>query len=103
MYKLKPRVIDVEIYDQKYSIVPMSPMRESDVETLAQEVDRRMREIAAIASTADSLKIAVLAALHLAQELRELRKSVEQRDAAFCRKTEEWSHALEELLQANPR
>ena len=89
MFKLKPPVIDVEIYDQQYSIVPMLPMQECDIETLADDIDRRMREIASVANTADSLKIAVLTALHLAQELRDLKT-----------KTEEWNHALEQLLGA---
>jgi len=89
LFKLKPRVIDVEIYDNQYSIVPMEPMQECDVETLADDIDRRMREIASVANTADSLKIAVLTALHLAQELRDLKS-----------KTEEWNHALEQLLGA---
>ena len=98
MFKIKPRNIDVEIYDQKYSIVLMSPMQESDVEKLAEDVDRRMREIASIASTADSLKIAVLTALHFAQELQDLKKASERSESVICKKTDEWSHVLEQLL-----
>ena len=89
MFKIKPRPIDVEIYDQKYSIVLMSPMQESDVEQLAEDVDRRMREIASIANTADSLKIAVLTALHLAQELREIKRTSERDEAVICQKSDE--------------
>ena len=66
---------------------------------LAEEVDARMREIAAAASTADSLRVAVLTALHLAQELRDLRKNSEQSDAFIRKKSDEWAHALEELLK----
>jgi cell division protein ZapA len=98
LFKIKPRPIDVEIYDQKYSIVLMSPMQESDVEQLAEDVDRRMREIASIANTADSLKIAVLTALHLAQELREIKRTSERDEAVICQKSDEWSQALEQLL-----
>jgi cell division protein ZapA (FtsZ GTPase activity inhibitor) len=57
----------------------------------------RMREIAAVASTPDSLKIAVLTALHLAQELKEHQEYAEQ-EALLCRKTENWTRALEQLL-----
>jgi cell division protein ZapA (FtsZ GTPase activity inhibitor) len=57
-----------------------------------------MREIAAVANTPDSLKIAVLAALHLAQELRELRRSSEQNEVIIRKKSDEWTHALEQLL-----
>jgi cell division protein ZapA len=80
--------VEVEIYDQKYSIYLKSPLTESEVRKLADEVDARMRNISAAANTADSLKVAILAALHLAQELAE-----------FQRKSEEWSQALEEVLK----
>ncbi len=60
----KPRTIDVEIYDQKYSIVLKSSLTESEVRQLAQEIDTRMREIAVHANTPDSLKVAILTALH---------------------------------------
>ena len=98
MAKPRPRTIDVEIYDQKYSIVLKAEMQEADVRRVADDVDERMREIAAVANTPDSLKIAVLTALHLAQELRDLRKSAEQNEVIIRKKSDEWSHALEQLL-----
>jgi cell division protein ZapA len=96
--KSRPHTIDVEIYDQKYSIVLKAEMQEADVRRIADDVDERMREIAAVAKTPDSLKIAVLTALHLAQELRDLRKSAEQNETIIRKKSDEWSHALEQLL-----
>lgn len=98
MPKPRPRTIDVEIYDQKYTIVLKSDMQEAEVLQLAEDVDARMREIAAAAKTPDSLKIAVLTALHLAQELRELRRSSEEIDI-IRKKSDEWTHALEQLLR----
>ena len=92
MSKPKPRTIDVEIYDQRYSIVLKTPLDESEVRKIAEEVDARMREIAAQANTPDSLKVAILTALHLAQEYRELERSCEQ-------KTDAWSKALEQVLK----
>ena len=92
MSKLRPRTIEVEIYDQKYSIVLKTPLPESEVRKIAEEVDERMRDIASQANTADSLKVAVLTALHLAQEYRELQKNCQE-------KTEEWSQALEQVLK----
>jgi cell division protein ZapA (FtsZ GTPase activity inhibitor) len=65
---------------------------ESEVKKLAQEVDARMRDIARQGNTADSLKVAVLTALHLAQEFRELQRNCEQ-------KSDEWSRALEQVLK----
>jgi cell division protein ZapA len=96
--KTRARTIDVEIYDQKYSIVLRAEMQEADVRRIADDVDARMREIAEVASTPDSLKIAVLTALHLAQELRELRRNTEQNETIIRKKSDEWSHALEQLL-----
>jgi cell division protein ZapA (FtsZ GTPase activity inhibitor) len=96
--KARPRTIEVEIYDQHYSIVLPPDMQESDVRKLAEDVDERMRRISAAANTPDSLKIAILTALHLAQELREQRKSSEQ-DDFIIRKSDEWSNVLEQLLK----
>ena len=92
MSKAKPRTIEVEIYDQKYSIVLKSSLSESEVRRLAQEIDTRMRDIAAQANTPDSLKVAILTALHLAQEYHELQRNCEE-------KTDEWSLALEQVLK----
>jgi len=90
--RAKPQTIDVEIYDQKYSIVLKTPLPETEIRKLAEEVDSRMREIAIQANTPDSLKVAILTALHLAQEYKELRQRCDQ-------KTEEFSHALEAILK----
>jgi cell division protein ZapA len=96
--KSTPRTIDVEIYDQKYSIVLKADIQEAEVRRIADDVDERMREIAAVAKTPDSLKIAVLTALHLAQELREMRRNSEQNEIIIRKKSDQWSHALEQLL-----
>jgi cell division protein ZapA len=90
--KAKPRKIEVEIYDQKYSIILKTPLPETEVRKLADDVDSRMRDIAAQANTPDSLKVAILTALHLAQEYKELQQRCEQ-------KTEELSRALEAVLK----
>jgi len=90
--KVRPRTLDVEIYDQKYTIVLKSSLSESEVLKLAEEVDARMRDIARQGNTADSLKVAVLTALHLAQEYRELERNCEL-------KSDEWLHALEQVLK----
>jgi cell division protein ZapA (FtsZ GTPase activity inhibitor) len=90
--KPKARTVEVDIYDQTYSIVLKSSLSESEVRDLAEEVDARMRNIAAQANSPDSLKVAILTALHLAQEFRELQRNCEER-------TSEWSRALEQVLK----
>ena len=92
MSRVKGRTVDVEIYDQKYSILLKTPMSDNDVRNLAAEIDNRMRDIAAQANTPDSLKVAILTALHLAQEYKELRERYEQ-------KSEDLSSALEAVLK----
>lgn len=92
MSKVKTRTVVVDIYDQKYSILLKTPMTENEVRKLAAEVDERMRNISAQANTPDSLKVAILTALHLAQEYKELQQHCEQ-------KTEDLSRALEAVLK----
>ncbi len=88
MSKPRPRTVEVEIYDQKYSIVLKAAMPEAEVRKLAEEVDSRMREIAAQANTPDSLRVAILTALHLAQEHKELQQKYEKKAEGLSRKLE---------------
>jgi cell division protein ZapA len=90
--KERSRTVDVEIYDQRYSIVLKTSLPESEVRKIAADVDSRMRDISRQANTADSLKVAVLTALHLAQEFRELQRNCDE-------KTDEWTRALEQVLK----
>jgi cell division protein ZapA len=64
--KSEPSYITVHIYDQAYHLSgPDLPQ----VERLAARVDSRMRAVASKGRTADSLRVAVLAAMNLADEL----------------------------------
>ena len=58
--------VTVEIYDQTYHL---SGENAEHVRGLAELVDSRMRAVAAQGRTVDSLRVAVLAALNLADEL----------------------------------
>ena len=58
--------ISVDIYDQTYHLSGPDP---AQVQRLAARVDARMRAVASNGRTADSLRVAVLAALNLADEL----------------------------------
>src|SRR5271154_3381476 len=69
-----PEPVSVEIYDQVYHL------RGTDaeyMEQLAALVDAKMRAVAAHGSTVDSLRVAVLAALNIADELLALRERYE--------------------------
>jgi cell division protein ZapA len=58
--------VTVQIYDQTYHL---SGDDAEHIHRLAELVDTRMRAVAAQGRTADSLRVAVLAALNLADEL----------------------------------
>jgi cell division protein ZapA len=58
--------VTVEIYDQLYHL---SGQNTQHIRDLAALVDAKMRAVAAHGRTADSLRVAVLAALNLADEL----------------------------------
>jgi len=90
--KAKQRTIQIEIYDQTYSLVLKTHVEESEVRKLADDVDTRMREIAAGANTADSLKVAILTALHLAQDYGELKGKYDHR-------AEECIRVLDQVLK----
>ncbi|HTW81323.1 MAG TPA: cell division protein ZapA [Terracidiphilus sp.] len=64
--------VTVEIYDQLYHLAGNNApyLRE-----LARQVDAKMRAVAAQGHTADSLRVAVLAALNFADELSQARSA----------------------------
>jgi cell division protein ZapA len=62
----EPEAVTVEIYDQTYTLRGTDPQH---ITTLAAHVDETMRAVAMHSSTVDSLRVAVLAALNLADEL----------------------------------
>ncbi|MGA2276394.1 MAG: cell division protein ZapA [Terracidiphilus sp.] len=64
--------VTVEIYDQTYHLSGEDVER---VRSLAELVDDRMRAVAAQGRTVDSLRVAVLAALNLADELLQARQA----------------------------
>jgi len=90
--------IRVEIYNQIYNI--RSDGDNEYVTQLAEFVDRRMREISSGTLTVDSLKVAILAALHVADELHRLRRLHEQADAQLASRSAECADMLDRLLKA---
>jgi cell division protein ZapA len=61
-----PRVVSVEILGQQYPI--RSPLDASYVADLAAYVDEKIRSTADITPTTDTVRLAVLAALNIADE-----------------------------------
>jgi cell division protein ZapA len=63
--------VSVDIYDQTYHLRAHDP---EYIEKLASTVDSKMRAVSAGGSTVDSLRVAVLAALNIADELMRLQE-----------------------------
>ncbi|HLL69793.1 MAG TPA: cell division protein ZapA [Pyrinomonadaceae bacterium] len=89
--------IRVEIYNQIYNI--RSDGDSEYVTQLAEFVDRRMREISSGTLTVDSLKVAILAALHIADELHRLKRLHEQADSQLAARSGECADLLDRLLK----
>jgi len=88
---------EVEIFGQTYNV-----RGEGDpnyLAELARFVDSRMREVAAQVATVDPVKIAILAALNIADEFSRFRKQRGQHASpSWIEKTEELSERLNKAI-----
>ncbi|MGD9561042.1 MAG: cell division protein ZapA [Pyrinomonadaceae bacterium] len=89
--------IRVEIYNQTYSI--RSDGDNEYITTLAKYVDGKMRAIASGTLTVDSLKVAILAALHIADEYHQARDEQNHSDAQLGSRSAECSELLDRVLK----
>jgi cell division protein ZapA len=92
------RVIPVEINGQRYPI--RSGLDPEYVARLALYVDEKMRAAADSTPTGDSLRLAVLAALNIADELFRCRDATTTRDDRLAARTEELEKLLDRVLMA---
>jgi len=87
---------EVEIFGQTYNV-----RGEGDpkyLSELARFVDARMREVAAQVATVDPMKIAILAALNIADEFSRFRRQRETNAGMWIEKTEEISERLNKVI-----
>ena len=85
---------EVEIFGQTYNV--RGDGDPDYLAELARFVDSRMREVASQVATVDPMKIAILAALNIADEFSRFRK---ERRGAWIEKTEELSDRLNEAMR----
>ena len=90
------RVIPVEIHGQRYPI--RSTLDPEYVARLAIYVDEKMRAAADSTPTGDSLRLAVLAALNIADELFRCRDNNHVRDGRLAERAEELEKILDRVL-----
>lgn len=91
------RSVRVEIYGQAYSI--LTEGQSDHILSLADMVDRRMKEIARATLTVDSLKVAILAAMHIAEELHQARRRLEEVDRDVAERSTRCSAELDQFLK----
>ncbi len=85
----------VEIYDRVYEV--RSPAEERYTKQLAKSVDGVMRSVAEKSHTVDSLRLAVLAALHFADRYERLKERYDKLNGLVSEKSAEFSEALDAL------
>jgi cell division protein ZapA len=89
--------VRVEIFDQAYNL-----RAGSDPEyilKLAEYVDSKMRAVAAATNTIDTVRLAVLAALNIADEYHLLKKKKDGGASDYIKRAHQLVHALDEVLQ----
>jgi cell division protein ZapA len=92
------RVIPVEIGGQRYPI--RSTLEPEYVARLATYVDEKMRAAGESTPTGDSLRLAVLAALNIADELFRCRVLTRTRDGQIAERAGELERLLDRVLLA---
>jgi len=92
--------VRVEIFDQVYNL------RGSDADyilKLAEYVDGKMRAVSEQTATVDSVRLAVLAALNIADEYHLLKRRLEKPSAEAQQRASKLASALDEVLQDTRR
>jgi cell division protein ZapA len=92
-----PHNIKVQIFGQMFPI--QGDLEESYVQKLAEYVDEKMRAIADMTPTVDTQKVAILAALAIADELHSLRKERGEREELLKEQAERCLTLVERALK----
>lgn len=87
--------VRVEIFDQAYHLRGSDP---DYIIKLADYVDTKMRAVAEQTSTVDSVRLAVLAALNIADELFRAREANRARDSQIAERAQELEQLVDRVL-----
>jgi cell division protein ZapA len=93
----EPQSIRVVIYDQVYFM--RGDLNEEYIQKLAQYLDTKMRAIAERTRTVDTLRVAMLAALNVADEYHQLKARHEEITQHVDQKVGQCTDALDEILR----
>ena len=89
--------VKIEIYDQSYNV--NADQNEEYLKELAAYVDGKMRSIAEATKMVDSLKVAVLAALNIADEMFTLRQRQQDIEGPLRKRVEKCVAMVEKALE----
>jgi len=89
--------VKVEIYGQSYTL--SGDVDEAYVQKLARYVDEKMRAVSEATQTVDSVRVAVLAAMALADELHTRENDTGHRDDALRERAQQCLTILERALK----
>lgn len=89
----------VVIYNQTYNL--RSDHDPNYIQDLAEYVDQRMNEIARATMTVDSLRVAILAALQLTDELFQARNDLKQTEDEIADRSAKYAELLDQFLRAD--
>jgi len=92
--------VRVEIFDQAYNLRGSDP---DYILKLADYVDGKMRAVAEQTATVDSVRLAVLAALNIADEYHLLKRKQENGGSDYQERAHQLASALDEVLQDHRR
>jgi cell division protein ZapA len=92
------RVIPVEIFGQRYPI--RTTLDQEYVSRLAAYVDEKMRAAGEQTPSGDPQRLAVLAALNVADELFRCRETTRAKDGQVAERAEELERLLDRVLLA---
>ena len=93
----EPQSIRVVIYDQEYFM--RGDLDQEYIQKLAQYLDTKMRSIAERTRTVDTLRVAMLAALNVADEYHQLKARYDEVTQNLDQKVDECTNALDEILK----
>ena len=88
--------IRAKIYDREYALRTIGDPEQ--LRSLCSGLDKRMREIATSTGAVDTLKVAVLAALSLADELQRTREELQKLDDSVGRRSSACVSMLDRLF-----
>jgi len=92
--------VRVEIFDQPYNLRGSDP---EYIMKLAEYVDAKMRAVAERTHTVDTVRVAVLAALNIADEYHLLKRNHDSGTVEYLKRANDLSNALDEVLQDQRR